>query len=183
MSEDIEKSFSENNWHTHPLDADQLASRISELEGDITTLYFSYAALSRHHQGEERIAHFLKQLPRAFERKGIEMVTPIEAVKKHRKIDIKDLGSNSTARYGMHSLVGDHIQNLYLQELIAIGHDLEDVTDSPEYEDLKRIYGYLQQTDIMQDMNPANLKTAYERAINNYSILSDLRRNILEAGK
>ncbi|MDO9517273.1 MAG: alpha-amylase, partial [Methanosarcinaceae archaeon] len=90
------------------------------------------------------------------------------------------LKTETTARYGMNSMQGNHMQNLYLNELITIGQELENIKDAGEYDTFNHIYGCLGQTDLLLDMNTNNMQVAYERGINLFSILSDMRRAILE---
>lgn len=183
LSEDIEKRFSEKKWSGYPLIADKFAFWVSSMKGDVVTLYFNYDSLARHHRNEANVCRFLRELPASLHEHGVEMLTPMEAVCRYKKLKLPTLRTESTARYGMHSLLGNHVQNLYLQELMIIGQELKDARETQQYDKLKLIYGCLQQSDILLDMNSNNFQLAYEHAVNNFSILSDFRRAVLEAGK
>lgn len=181
LSEDIENRFSDKSWIGYPLIADKFASWVSNMEGDVIVIYYNYHSLAKHHEKESNIFQFIKKLPESLKKYNIEMVTPLEAVQKqHQKIKLDNLNIESTARYGMDSLTGNHVQNLYLCELMRINKDLQKIKGTPDYNLLKQIYGYLQQSDILQDMNYTNLPLAYERGVNNFSILSDFRRSVIE---
>ncbi|MEA1984902.1 MAG: glycoside hydrolase family 57 protein [Euryarchaeota archaeon] len=180
LSEDLELHFSDRTWVGYPLIADKFASWINDMEGDIVTLYFNYDSIARHHNNGSYIGKFMRELPESLADHGIDMVTPTQAVRRFRTVKLPTLDTESTARYGMHSLFGSHAQHLYLQELMIIGEELQQIKSTSEYDTLNEIYGCLQQSSILLDMNPENFQLAYERAVNNYSILSDLRRAILE---
>jgi alpha-amylase len=181
LSEDIETRFSDRSWTGYPLIADKFASWINNMEGDVVVIYFNYDTLARHHKNESNIFQFLKELPESLKKYDIKMEKPSEAVKKHQQVKLDNLNIESTARYGMDSLTGNHMQNLYLCELMRINKDLQKIKDSPDYNFLKQIYGYLQQSDIFLDMNYNSLPLAYERGVNNFSIISDFRRAVIEA--
>lgn len=182
LSEDIENRFSEKEWTGYPLIADKFASWISSMEGDVVTLYFNYDTLAKHHRNESKICKFVRELPQALADHGVEMVTPTEAVRKYKDkiVKLATLKTETTARYGMHSMMGNHMQHLYLNELVIIGQELENIKDVREYDTFKHIYGCLGQSDLLLDMNSNNFQIAYERGVNLFSILSDLRRAIRE---
>ncbi|ADI74189.1 glycoside hydrolase family 57 [Methanohalobium evestigatum Z-7303] len=180
LSEDIETRFSDRSWTGYPLIPDKFASWINNMEGDVVVIYFNYDTLARHHENGSNIFQFLKELPESLKKYDIKMETPSEAVKKHQKVKLDNLNIESTARFGMDSLTGNHMQNLYLCELMGINKDLQKIKESPDYNFLKQIYGYLQQSDIFLDMNYNNLPLAYERGVNNFSIISDFRRAVIE---
>ncbi|MFP4654702.1 MAG: glycoside hydrolase family 57 protein [Methanohalobium sp.] len=180
LSEDIENRFSDKSWTGYPLIADKFASWINNMEGDVVVIYFNYNSLARHHEYESNIFQFIRKLPESLRKYNIEMVTPSEAAQKYLKIKLDNLNTETTARYGMDSLTGNHIQNIYLCELMRINNDFQKIKGAPNYNFLKQIYGYLQQSDILMDMNYTNLPLAYERGVNNFSILSDFRRAVIE---
>jgi hypothetical protein len=45
------------------------------------------------------------------------------------------------------------------------------------------MYRYMQQSDIFLEMNAEGRRLGYEKAVNNFSILSDMKRALTEAGK
>jgi alpha-amylase len=152
------------------------------MEGDVVTLYFNYDTLAKHHRNESKICKFVRELPQALADHGVEMITPTEAVRKYKDkiVKLTTLKTETTARYGMHSMMGNHMQHLYLNELVIIGQELENIKDVREYDTFKHIYGCLGQSDLLLDMNSNNFQIAYERGVNLFSILSDLRRAIRE---
>jgi alpha-amylase len=180
LSEDLEHRFSDRNWVSYPLIADKFASWIGSMEGDVVTLYCRYDSLLRHNRNE--ILTFLAHLPESLEKQDINMVTPEEAVRRFRPVGLPSLRNGSTARYGMHNLLGNHAQHLYLHELAEAGKDLRKIEGTEEYEHLRHLYRCLQQSEILLEMGSENVHTGPERAVNIFSILSDLRRAIIGGG-
>ena len=180
LSEDLEIRFSEKNWEDYPLTPEKFADWIASMEGDVLTLYFNYTNLCVHYENESMIADFIRNFPNALKFRGVEMLTPSEAVRRFTPLRLPTLGTEKTIRYGMHNAVGNHPQQLYLRELVRIGEELSKLKESKNYRKLKQIFGYLQQSEILFSMNPGNIRDGYERAVNYFSILSDFRRAVLE---
>ncbi|MGM0770206.1 MAG: glycoside hydrolase family 57 protein [Halobacteriota archaeon] len=180
LSEDIELRFSDKKWISYPLIADKFASWIASMEGDVTTLHFKYSSILFHQQKSSDILQFLMDLPESFERYGISIVTPEEAMKSFNAKDLPSIMNKSTSRYGMHNLVGNHAQHLYMHELVGVGKMLESIKDSAEYNKMNCIYRYLQQSEILLEMGSDNNNQAYEKAVNTFSVLSDFKRALLE---
>lgn len=180
LSEDLELRFSEKSWEGYPLIPDKFADWIEGIEGDVLTLYLNYTSLCLHHRNKSMIADFIRAFPETLKSRGIEMITPSEAVNRFNPVKLPTLGSEQTIRYGMHNAVGNHAQQLYLRELVRIGEELAEIKEKPNYQKLKQVFGHLQQSEILFSMGPENTREGYERAVNYYSILSDLRRAVLE---
>ena len=180
LSEDIEKLFSDKKWPGYPLIADKFATWISNMNGDVTTLYIKYDALNSHLENGEKIITFLRKLPECLDAHGIEMLYPEEAVERFKKEEMPSLSSKKTARYGMHNLIGNHAQHLYMHELVNIGKQIQNI--KPENKDkMQALYRYLQQSEIFLEMkNDAYYGHGYEKAVNNFSIISDIKRALLE---
>ncbi len=180
LSEDLELRFSEKKWEGYPLIPEKFADWIASMEGDVLTLYLNYTNLCLHYKNKSMIADFIRDFPEALKIRGIEMLTPYEAVEKFKPLRLPTLGTEKTIRYGMHNALGNHAQQLYLRELIRVGEELSEIKKSENYLKLKNVYGYLQQSEIFFSMNPGNTREGYEKAVNYFSILSDLRRAVLE---
>ncbi|AKB17219.1 Alpha-amylase [Methanosarcina sp. WWM596] len=182
LSEDLELRFSEKNWEGYPLIPDKFADWIASMEGDVLTLYLNYTSLCLHHRSKSMIADFIRVFPEALKSRGIEMITPSDAVSRFSPVRLPTLGTEQTIRYGMHNAVGNHAQQLYLRELVRVGEELAEIKEKKNYQKLKQVFGYLQQSEILFSMNTGNVREGSERAVNYYSILSDLRRAVLEEG-
>ncbi|WP_440957123.1 alpha-amylase [Methanosarcina sp. Mfa9] len=183
LSEDLELRFSEKDWEGYPLIPEKFADWINSMEGEVLTLYFNYSSLYFHHRKKSLVADFIRELPEKLEERGISMLTPSEAVKRFKPVKLPTLKTEQTIRYGMHNALGNKAQQLYLRELVQIGEELKEVgrKGSPNYGKLKRVFGYLQQGDILFSMKSGeNIREGYEKAVNYYSILSDFRRAVLE---
>lgn len=182
LSEDLELRFSEKSWEGYPLIPEKFADWIASMEGDVLTLYLNYASLCLHHRSKSMIADFIRVFPEILKSRGIEMITPSEAVSRFSPLRLPTLGTEQTIRYGMHNAVGNHAQQLYLRELVRVGEELDAIKEKENYQTLKQVFGYLQQSEIFFSMNSENMREGYERAVNYYSILSDFRRAVLEEG-
>nr|WP_245527580.1 glycoside hydrolase family 57 protein [Methanosalsum zhilinae] len=183
LSEDIERRFSEKKWTGYPLIADKFAAWVNSMEGDVLTLYINYDSLSSHRKDSELIHDFIRDLPKSLASHDIQMITPSEAVKLYSARPLETLKRESTARYGINSLIGNHVQHIYMHELTGAGKELENIKDRSYHSSLQHIYRCLQQSSIMHDMNAVNYPLAYERAVNNLSILSDLKRALISGDK
>jgi alpha-amylase len=153
------------------------------MEGDVVTLYFSFDSLIRHHKKQNNISQFLAELPESLGKHGIDIILPQTAVNAFEHEQLEALKTNSTARYGLNNLVGNHIQHLYLHELTIIDKMLNDIKDKPIYSNLNYVYRCLQQSEILLEMGNENTNLGAERAVNAFSVISDLKRAILEASK
>jgi alpha-amylase len=107
------------------------------------------------------------------------MLLAEEAVELFKRQELPSLESKMTARYGMHNLLGNHAQHLFMHELVDIGAMLERMDDGGEKEELIKIFSYLQQSEIFLEMNSGERRLGYERAVNDLSILSDIERAII----
>ncbi|WP_292466444.1 alpha-amylase [Methanolobus sp.] len=183
LSEDLEIKFSDMAWSGYPLIADKFASWIASMEGDVITLYIKYDAINTHLQNNKEILKFLKEIPLSFKKHGIKMVLAEEAVEMFEKTELSSLDSKITARYGMHNLLGNHAQHLFMHELVDIGEKLKTIKYPENKKEIKRIYRYLQQSENFLEMNSEERRLGYERAVNTLSILSDIERAILEVEK
>jgi alpha-amylase len=174
--------LSDISWPGYPLIADKFASWIAKMDGDVLTLYIKYDAINAHLKNNNEILSFLKDIPLSLKKHGIEMLLPEEAVDMFKKTELPSLDSKTTARYGMHNLLGNHAQHLFMHELVDIGEQLKNVKDPDTKKELLRIFRYLQQSEIFLEMNLEERRLGYEKAVNDLSILSDIERAVLEAG-
>ncbi|MBP1910631.1 alpha-amylase [Methanolobus bombayensis] len=180
LSEDLEIKFSDRAWPGYPLIADKFASWIASMEGDVITLYIKYDAINTHLEKNEGILEFLHELPLCLKKHGVKMLLAEEAVEMFKITGLSSLESKTTSRYGMHNLLGNHAQHLFMHELVDIGEMLGKLDDSEKKTDLLKIFRYLQQSEIFLEMNSEERRLGYERAVNDLSILSDIERAIIE---
>ncbi|TGC11535.1 alpha-amylase [Methanolobus halotolerans] len=183
LSEDIERMFSDRTWPGFPLIPEKFAAWVAGVQGDVITLYIKYDALQNHLRKNTEILQFLRDLPASLAKQDIEMLLPEEAAGRYSTEKLPSLHSKKTARYGMHNLLGNHAQHLYMYELQTIGDELAICGPDEKSEKLRNIYRHLQQTDIFLEMNAEGRRMGYERAVNNFSILSDLKRSLVEGCK
>jgi alpha-amylase len=183
LSEDLEIRFSSKGWPGYPLIADKFASWIASMKGDVITLYIKYDAINTHLEKDKEILGFLRDIPLCLEKHNIKMLLPEEAVEIFKENGLPSLDSKMTARYGMHNLLGNHAQHLFMHELVDIGKQLKRIEDPVKKREMQRIYRYLQQSEIFLEMNSEERRLGYEKAVNDLSILSDIERAIISEAR
>ncbi|MDG6243801.1 MAG: alpha-amylase [Methanolobus sp.] len=183
LSEDLEIRFSDRAWSGYPLIADKFASWMASMKGDVITLYIKYDAINTHLEKDKEILGFLRDIPVCLEKYNIRMLLPQEAVKIFKGSGLPSLDSKTTARYGMHNLLGNHAQHLFMHELVDIGVHLKKIKDPVKRKEMQRVYRYLQQSEIFLEMNLEERRLGYEKAVNGLSILSDLERAIISEAR
>ncbi|TQD27659.1 alpha-amylase [Methanolobus vulcani] len=179
LSEDLEIKFSDKRWTGYPLIADKFASWIASMEGDVITLYIKYDSINTHLQNNEGILELLHELPICLKKHGVKMLLAEEAVELFKRKELPSLKSKMTARYGMHNLLGNHAQHLFIHELVDIAEMLGKLEDNEKKAEVMRIFRYLQQSEVFLEMNSEERRLGYERAVNDLSILSDIERAII----
>ena len=89
LSDDITYRFSDSNWSEYPLTADKYMSWIAETpaEEQIVNLFMSLDTFGTMQSRESGIFQFLEALPRFAQEKGIEFITPTQAISKIKPVD------------------------------------------------------------------------------------------------
>ena len=83
----------------------------------------------------------------------------------------------------MSSVLPDHAKPVTFDEHLDGMRNVPGPIVGPHhlYSHVQRLFGYLQQADILFSMKSGeSIREGYERAVNYYSILSDFRRAVLE---
>lgn len=89
LSDDISSRFSETNWNEYPLTADKYISWIADTpqEEQVFNLFMNLETFGEFQRHETGIFQFLEALPRFAAERGVEFITPSEAVKTFKAID------------------------------------------------------------------------------------------------
>ena len=91
LSDDVAFRFSNTLWDQYPLTADKYAYWIAESPGDLVFIAIDYETFGEHQWPETGIMEFLKYLPRKLRERGIETLTPNEAINLLKPIDVIDV--------------------------------------------------------------------------------------------
>ena len=88
FSDDITFHFSDTSWNEYPLTADKYIDWIANTpkEEQIINLFMNLETLGELQPAESGIFEFLKYLPHAAAERGINFVTPLEAVSKLKPV-------------------------------------------------------------------------------------------------
>lgn len=88
FSDDITFRFSNYTWSEYPLTADKFMNWIAATpEGEkIVNLFMGYDTLGNMQPSESGIFDFFRALPRFAEERGIDFITPSEAIKKFKSV-------------------------------------------------------------------------------------------------
>ncbi|MFB6077120.1 MAG: alpha-amylase, partial [Candidatus Nanohaloarchaea archaeon] len=92
LSDDIGYRFSNRDWDEWPLTAEKYAAWLDAVDGDTVNLFLDYETFGEHHWPGTGILSFLKHLPGEAAERGIEFVTPSEAVDAHEPVGTFDVG-------------------------------------------------------------------------------------------
>jgi len=76
LSDDIAFRFAERSWREWPLTVDKYADWVAASDGDSVHLFIDYETLGEHQWEETGIFDFVRLLPEAFARRGIQTVHP-----------------------------------------------------------------------------------------------------------
>jgi alpha-amylase len=124
LSDDLCFRFSDPNWNEYPLSAEKFATWLSMEAGDVVNLFMDYESIGEHQAAETGIFDFWKSLPEAVENRGLQWVTPSEAVdlyRASREYSSHHLSSWADAERDLSAWMGNTMQ----QEAIAKVHRLE----------------------------------------------------------
>lgn len=83
LSDDIGYRFSCKNWEKWPLMASEYAQWLKDAWGDLIFLAWDFETFGEHHWKDSGIFEFMKWLPGELKFKGIEFLTPSDAIKKY----------------------------------------------------------------------------------------------------
>lgn len=88
LSDDITFLFNNTEWNEYPLTADKFINWISELpdEEQLINLFMNFETFGELQPRESGIFEFMKALPRFAFEKGIDFITPSEAVAKLKPV-------------------------------------------------------------------------------------------------
>ena len=186
LSEDITNRFSNTSWNEYPLTADKYIGWIADTpqEEQIFNLFMNLETFGEFQQRESGIFQFLEALPRFAAERGVEFLTPTEAVKLLKPvaelsivhpISWADEARDTTA------WLGNRLQNEAFAKLYSVAERVR-LCDNRM---LKQDWGRLQASDHLFYMSTKHFsdgaahanfspyETPYEAFTNYMNVLSD----------
>ncbi len=182
LSDDVGFRFSDRSWPGWPLTADKYADWISSTPGDYTLIYVDYETFGEHHKKETGILEFLKHLPDELEKRGVNLVTPSQIIKRYEPRDELDVPfpvSWADIDRDVSTWLGNSLQQYAFKKLQSLRLNVNS---------LKRIWRLLQTSDHLYYLsNKAGMDgwvhqyfspydSPYDAFINFMNILDDLKR-------
>ncbi len=193
LSDDIAFRFSNKGWNEWPLTTDKFVGWLDEAEGDIVNLFMDYETFGEHQTEESGIFDFMRALPAAVIKAGMDFVTPAQAVKNIKPADslsVPDPISWADEERDLSAWLGNELQQDAYNKLYRLTEKLALINDPELWAD----FGHLQESDhlyymctkffsdgeIHKRFSPYD--TPFEAFINYMNVLSDfiIRTNYAE---
>ncbi len=184
LSDDVAFRFSDKGWNEWPLTADKFAGWLADAEGEIVNLFMDYETFGEHQKAESGIFEFMKALPAAVLSKGLDFLTPSQAVTKIKPVaplEVPDPISWADEERDLSAWLGNELQQEAYNKLYGLSEKLALVADP----DLWADFGHLQESDHLYYMCTkffsdgeihkrfSPYATPYEAFINYMNVLSD----------
>ena len=193
LSDDIAFRFSNKGWNEWPLTTEKFVGWLDEAEGDIVNLFMDYETFGEHQTEESGIFDFMRALPAAVIKAGMDFVTPAQAVKNIKPADslsVPDPISWADEERDLSAWLGNELQQDAYNKLYRLTEKLALINDPELWAD----FGHLQESDhlyymctkffsdgeIHKRFSPYD--TPFEAFINYMNVLSDfiIRTNYAE---
>lgn len=148
LSDDISFRFTDYNWNEYPLTADKYIDWIASTpqEEQIVNIFLNLETFGDLQPATSGIFQFLEALPRFAAERGVEFVTPSEAVAKIKPVDalsvMHPISSADEAR-DVSAWLGNRMQNEAFEKLYSVAERVRQCDNRS----LKRDYSYLQTCD------------------------------------
>ena len=158
LSEDISRRFSDSDWEAYPLTADKYIDWIASTpqEEQIINLFMNLETFGEFHPRETGIFQFLEALPYFAQDRGIEFVTPTDAVSRLKPVgELSILHPISWADEARDTSawLGNKLQDEAFQKLYSVAERVRLCEDRR----LKQDWYYLQGSDHLFYMSTKHL--------------------------
>ena len=186
LSDDISNRFSDTSWNEYPLTADKYISWIADTpqEEQIFNLFMNLETFGGFQQRETGIFQFLEALPRFAAERGVQFVTPSEAIKLFKPVAelsiVHPISWTDEAR-DTSAWLGNKLQNEAFNKLYSVAERVR-LCDNRQ---LKQDWGRLQASDHLFYMSTKHLadgsshasfspyETPFQAFTNYMNVLSD----------
>jgi alpha-amylase len=147
LSDDVGYRFSNRSWSGWPLFADTYAHWLREAWGDFVFVGWDYETFGEHHWRDSGIFEFLERLPEELDRRGMQVHTPSEIIKRWGDqsfhLPLPAFPSTWAGSGGMEFFLGNSAQQAIFQLMLQV-HGLARLVENPELLDLAL---WLEQSD------------------------------------
>ena len=192
LSDDIAFRFSNQGWDQYPLTADKFAQWVEEENGEVIKLFMDYETFGEHQKATTGIFDFMRALPKAILKKGVEFSTVSEAAKSSQPVGVlhcPHVMSWADEERDITAWLGNELQNEAFSKLYA----LKDKVKSLKNADFDYVWNFMQTSDHFYYMatkwlsdgdvhsyfNPYG--SSYEAFINYMNVLSDFEIEVDKA--
>lgn len=144
LSDDIASRFNDSSWSEYPLDAERYVSWIASTpaEEQIVNIYLNLETFGDIHRAETGIFDFLAAIPRFAAEKGVEFLTPSEAISKIKSVGelsvLHPISAADEAR-DTSAWLGNRLQNEAFDKLNAVGERVRKCTNRALKQDWQRL--------------------------------------------
>lgn len=186
LSDDIAVRFSDTQWNEFPLTAEKYIDWIAStpMEEQIVNIFLNMETFGDFHPATTGIFDFLKALPRFAAERGVEFVTPSQAISKIKPVDtLSVMHPISSAGEGRDTStwLGNRLQNEAFDKLYAAGERVRKCSNRS----LKRDWQYLQTADHFFYMSQGSMgfspyETPYAAFTNYMNVLADFLMRVEE---
>ena len=187
LSDDIAFRFSDTSWPEFPLTADKYMDWIASTpaEEQIVNIFLNLETFGDLHPATTGIFHFLEALPRMAAERGIEFLTPSQAISKIKAVGelsvLHPISSADEAR-DTSLWLGNRLQNEAFEKLYSLAERIRECDNRA----IKRDFQYLQSSDHFFYMNtkrPATFspyETPFAAFTNYMNVLADFLMRVEE---
>ena len=186
LSDDIAFRFSNTEWDGYPMTADKYIDWIASTpaEEQIINLFMNLETFGELQPASSGIFQFLEALPRFARERGVEFMTPSEAVKTFKPVDVLSVVhpiSWADEARDTSAWLGNQLQNEAFRKLYSVAERVRLSNDRP----LKLDWGRLQASDHLFYMSTKHMadgavhsmfspyETPYQAFTNYMNVLAD----------
>lgn len=187
LSDDIAYRFADSSWPEFPLTADKYIDWIASTpaEEQIVNIFLNMETFGDLHPATTGIFQFLEALPRFAAERGVEFLTPSEAIAKIKPVgELSVMHPISSADEARDTSVwlGNRLQNEAFNKLYSVAERVRQC----ENRQLKKDWEYMQSCDHLFYMNTRQpggfspYETPFEAFTNYMNALADLIMRVQE---
>ena len=187
LSDDIAFRFSDTSWSEFPLTADKYIEWIASTpaEEQIVNIFLNMETFGDLHPATTGIFQFLEALPRFAAERGVEFITPTQAVSKIKavgELSIVHAISSAGEERDTSTWLGNRLQNEAFDKLYSLAERVRECSNRS----LKRDWQYLQACDhffYMNTKSPAAFspyETPFAAFTNYMNVLADFLMRVEE---
>jgi glycoside hydrolase family 57, candidate alpha-glycosidase len=186
LSDDIARRFNDTSWNEYPLTADKYIGWIADTpqEEQVFNLFMNLETFGEFQTADTGIFQFLEALPRFARERGVEFITPSEAIKTFKPVDtlsvVHPISWADEAR-DTSAWLGNQLQNEAFNKLYSVAERVR-LSDNRK---LKEDWGRLQASDHLFYMSTKHMadgavhsmfspyETPYQAFTNYMNVLAD----------